>query len=117
MTIEKALNMLAALDEIRGQKIAKEKALAIFRLRKILLEQSEFFKEQRDEAIKRLGLTVDDGEIRFGNDEEKARQYIKEISEIGKTEVEIDSEPIDLSNEDMKISAAFLEATDGMIIL
>lgn len=116
--VKDAIELLPALDEIRGQKTSKQNAKDIFFLRKKAIEIIDFFQEQQKTIIERMNLSVDkENRIDFKNDVQLFEQYKHEIDELRDVEVETNLDVIDLSNEDITFSAAFIEATEGYIKL
>ncbi len=117
-TVGRAMELFVALEEIRGQKMKKESAKKVFDMRNKVKSVFEFYNEQQKEVIERMGLSVsDDGKINFKNDISKVRAYQDEMEELRNVEQDIDIEKIDLSNEEIEVSEAFLETADGFIIL
>jgi len=116
--VGQVIELLSAMEEIRGQKMNKQAAKALFDLRKKATETSNFFQEQQKEIIDRLGLKIaPDGRIDFQNNEFLFKSYQNEIEELRHVEVNLDFEEVDLSEEDIKVSEAFIGATDGIIKL
>jgi len=116
-TIGKAVSTLSALDEIRGQRISRSKAKEVFELRKRLVESYEFFMEQLNEALERIGLSMNEnGEVKFEDDIQKAL-FMTEIKDIEATATTIEMEKIDLSGEDITISEHFCDATQDFVII
>lgn len=116
ITVAKALEAYAAIDEIRGQKTNKDIAKKLYFLRKKLSDPVDFYNEQQSEIIKRIGLKVaPDGKIDFQDDMNLFMKYKNEIDEVRNEEIDIDSEEIDLSEEDVQYSEAFIEAVEGLI--
>lgn len=117
-TTAKVVKATQALDEIRGQKVSKQTAKNLYHLRKTMGETVDFYMEQIGEVCNRLGLEMTpEGVVRFEDDTEKRDQFVKELGELEKLEIEIDCEPVDLSMEDIKISEQFVEATAEFINL
>ncbi len=117
-TVGKTMDLFHALDEIRGQKMNKTMAKAIFQMRNEAKKDCEYFEEQQREILQRMGLEVDgNGRINFGKDIEKVRQFQTEMEELRNVETELQCDPINLSEEQIDLSPAFIEATDGFIIV
>ena len=118
ITTGKALEAMAALEEIRGQRICKEKAKELYLLRKKLMEAYEFYREEQAKIVKDLEIeTGENGDLLFGKDTEKLKKYQAEKEELMAVWQEIGDRKIDLSGEEMDISEAFLEATEDLIII
>lgn len=114
-TTGKAIAALNALGELRGQKINRDTAKALFHLKKQLNDSSEFYVEQICEVCDRLGVAMINGVVQFGDAADKREAFIREVADIEAVEAKLDCEPVDLSGEEIKISAEFVEATDGFI--
>lgn len=111
------IDTMAALEEIRGQRMPKGKAKELFFLRKAMEPSQEFFQEQQKEIIEKIGLKISgDGKIDL-SDPEKRRKYMEEIRELRGLEAKIEAEPLDLSEIDVEVSEMFMGATEGIVII
>ena len=97
--------------------LAAKDALALYRIRKALQEQFEFFSEEERKRIDRCGGQVSpDGVITFP-DAEKRRAYAEAYNELAAAEAEIAAEPLALSAGDLggKITVDDILALEGLI--
>ena len=115
-TTGKVVKALEFLKEVRGQQISKANAKALFHLRKAMSETADFYMEQLNEIVERLGLEMVGTQVTFKDEFEK-EMFIKEMKELENTEAKLDCEKVDLSEEDIKISEQFVDATSDFIDL
>lgn len=117
-TTAKVISALDCLNEIRGQQIQKQTAKNLYHLRRMMQESVDFFNEQLNEILDQMRLEMKPGGmIEFGDDTEKRDRFMKEIREVEETEAKLDCDPLDLSDEDIRISEKFISGTEGFVIL
>lgn len=115
----KAAEAYRALRNLQGRLMERRTAYKLFKLRKKLDEELEYIREAEGRLLQKYGYGVTpEGRILYGEDEEKHQEYIREWEEELNAEADIETEMIDLRDDDsMQISLEEMEALEPFLII
>ena len=115
----KAAEAYRALRNLQGRLMERRTAYKLFKLRKKLDEELEYIREAEGRLLKKYGYGVTpEGRILYGEDEEKHQEYIREWEEELNAEADIETEMIDLRDDDsLQISLEEMEALEPFLII
>lgn len=115
-TTGKVVNAMKSLEEIRGQPISKAAAKQLHHMKAQMRETVDFYLEQVNDIVDRLGLKMENNLISFKDDVER-EMFVKEMQELEATEAKLDTDKVDLTEEEIKISEQFVDQTAEFIEL
>lgn len=115
----KAAEAYRALRNLQGRLMERRTAYKLFKLRKKLDEELEYIREAEGRLLQKYGYGVTpEGRILYGEDEEKHKEYIREWEEELNAEADIETEMIDLRDDDsLIISLEEMEALEPFLVL
>lgn len=114
--MSKAVDAYKVVSGMGQKSMQVQTALKLFRLKKALEPQFEFYREQETRLIKTNGGTISEtGNVKF-TDAEKQLTFLQERREMNEMEVDLETEPVKINCADLKeITVNELEALDGLI--
>lgn len=92
-----------ALSKLLQCNVSIKKAYSLIKITKEVDEQLKIFNEAKNGLIMKHGTKWEDGKFRASGDE-----FLKEFAELLSIEFTIDTEQIDLSNENISIPTIYL---------
>lgn len=118
-----AVNAYKALSHLAVQTLPIKTAYTLHKLRRALAPAWDFQVTQETALIERYGGTVDDGTIRFGQQDDpgavkRALAYSKEVAELNSLEVEAipDLHPRVPLDDNLVLTMQEVDALDGIVI-
>ena len=110
---KKAINAFTTLSQM-GKKITGKTAWDLYRLKQRLKEAVDFQSEEEMKLVEKYGGSVDEaGRIQIPDENREA--FMKDFTELGELECEIDLEVTADLNNIRDINMAEIEALDGIV--
>ena len=115
--LETLVNASEALGQLAGKELGVTTAYKIARLIKACNAELQTYNEARENLLKSVGATLNDGGTLYNIPEDKREEFSRDYSELLSTEIELNADKIDLSNEKISIAPGLLLTLEDFIII
>ena len=113
-TIEKIINSQEAVNKIADKPLPVKISYRLAKLIKSIESELEVFEGERKKLLERYG-TINEEKQCYNIPNDKTEKFNAEFSQLVGTETELSAEKIDLSNEDIKLTAKEFIALEPFI--
>ena len=113
-TIEKIINSQEAVNKLADKPLPVKISYRLAKLIKSIESELEVFEGERKKLLERYG-TIDKEKQCYNIPNDKTEKFNAEFTQLVGTETELSAEKIDLSNEDIKLTAKEFIALEPFI--
>lgn len=113
-TIEKIINSQEAVNKLADKPLPVKISYRLAKLIKAIESELEVFEGERKKLLERYG-TINEEKQCYNIPNDKAEKFNAEFAQLIGTETELSAEKIDLSNEDIKLTAKEFIALEPFI--